>query len=153
MIIQCQACLARFKLDPSRIKGKGARIRCRKCSEAIIVMKSDFPPPEASPPVEKDQFDLGAILRKSEATSPTPTRGEVDTAIGGIPHRERETDQVTTLRVEGPAPPTEREQEVLGQEPAEQPTEQTPALRDEVDASFESPPLSEEETEQSPTHP
>jgi predicted Zn finger-like uncharacterized protein len=153
MIIQCQACLARFKLDPSRIKGKGARIRCRKCSEAIIVMKSDFPPPEASPPVEKDQFDLGAILRKSEATSPTPTRGEVDTAIGGIPHRERETDQVTTLRVEGPAPPTEREQEVLGQEPAEQPTEQTPALRDEVDASFESPALSEEETEQAPPPP
>jgi predicted Zn finger-like uncharacterized protein len=101
MIIQCQACLARFKLDPSRIKGKGARIRCRKCSEAIIVMKSDFPPPEASPPVDKDRFDLRAVFHEPEDKNAAPTRDEVDTAIAGIPPRGQETDPITTLRVEG----------------------------------------------------
>jgi predicted Zn finger-like uncharacterized protein len=152
MIIQCQACLARFKLDPSRIKGKGARIRCRKCSEAIIVMKSDFPPPEASPPVDKDRFDLRAVFHEPEDKNAAPTRDEVDTAIAGIPPRGQETDPITTLRVEGPTPPTEREQEVLGRETTEPPAEQASALRDEVDASIVSSPLSEEETDQ-PTLP
>jgi predicted Zn finger-like uncharacterized protein len=101
MIIQCQACLARFKLDPSRIKGKGARIRCRKCSEAIIVMKSDFPPPEASPPVDKDRFDLRAVFHEPEDKNAAPTRDEVDTAIAGIPPRGQETRRRGSRRFSG----------------------------------------------------
>lgn len=48
MIVECQACHTRFRLDESRIQGRGARMRCRKCGEAIIVMKDpgDRPAPQ-----------------------------------------------------------------------------------------------------------
>lgn len=42
MIIQCDQCTAKFKLNEDRIKGKGARVKCRKCGEYIIVMKPEF---------------------------------------------------------------------------------------------------------------
>lgn len=71
MIIECQACRARFKLDESRIKGKGARIRCRKCGEAIIIMKSDLPAAPPPPAVEKEVFDLRAQLQGPDARSRT----------------------------------------------------------------------------------
>src|SRR4030067_3056421 len=104
MIIECQACRARFKLDESRIKGKGARIRCRKCGETIIVMKSDIPSAKPSPPVGKELFDLRAVLREPEPKAPGPLREEVDAAIDSILPRERETER-RTYPVEGMAPP------------------------------------------------
>ena len=92
MIIECQACRARFKLDESRIKGKGARIRCRKCGETIIVMKSDIPPAKPSPPVGKELFDLRAVLREPEPVTPVLPPGEGDDATDSILPREREPE-------------------------------------------------------------
>ena len=45
MIIECQTCHARFRLDESRIKGRGARVKCRKCGDSIVVLKDGAPPP------------------------------------------------------------------------------------------------------------
>ncbi len=42
MIIQCDSCKAKFKLNEDLIKGKGARVKCRKCSDYIIVMKPGY---------------------------------------------------------------------------------------------------------------
>jgi predicted Zn finger-like uncharacterized protein len=39
MIIQCNACRAKFRLDEGKIRGRGAKVRCRKCGEMILVMK------------------------------------------------------------------------------------------------------------------
>ncbi|MBE0602404.1 MAG: zinc-ribbon domain-containing protein, partial [Deltaproteobacteria bacterium] len=39
MIIECKTCHARFRLDESKIKGRGARVKCRKCGEQIVVLK------------------------------------------------------------------------------------------------------------------
>lgn len=50
MIIECQTCHARFRLDETKIKGRGARVKCRKCGEGIIVLKdggAGFSPPDA----------------------------------------------------------------------------------------------------------
>src|SRR4030067_2276826 len=111
MIIECQACRARFKLDESRIKGKGARIRCRKCGETIIVMKSDIPSAKPSPPVGKELFDLRAVLREPEPNAPGPPREEGDAAIDSILPREREPERGPSP-VEGVTPPpVEREEE------------------------------------------
>ncbi|HEY3490457.1 MAG TPA: DUF3426 domain-containing protein [Candidatus Deferrimicrobiaceae bacterium] len=70
MIIECQACHARFRLDESKIKGKGARVRCRRCNESILVMKEDLPevpvemePIDAAPAA--GQFDIGQALEES----------------------------------------------------------------------------------------
>jgi predicted Zn finger-like uncharacterized protein len=42
MIIQCDSCKAKFKLNEDLIKGKGARVKCRKCSDYIIIMKPGY---------------------------------------------------------------------------------------------------------------
>jgi len=137
MIIECQACRARFKLDESRIKGKGARIRCRKCGETIIVMKSDIPPAKPSPPVGKELFDLRAVLREPEPKAPVPPREEVDAAMDSILPLERETERGPSP-VEGVTPPpVEREQEPFAPEPVGSHEEPAPAPRDEVDTAFD----------------
>ena len=68
MIIECQTCHARFRLDESRIKGKGARVKCRKCGDSIVVLKDSAPPPPE--PGGDGFFDLGSAVRDSAGESP-----------------------------------------------------------------------------------
>ena len=58
MIIECQTCHARFRLDESRIKGRGARVKCRKCGDSIVVLKDDAPAPAPPAPGGDGFFDL-----------------------------------------------------------------------------------------------
>jgi predicted Zn finger-like uncharacterized protein len=48
MIITCEECTTRFKLDDARIPAKGAKVRCSKCKHAFFVK----PPTSAGDPVE-----------------------------------------------------------------------------------------------------
>jgi predicted Zn finger-like uncharacterized protein len=130
MIIVCQACQARFRLDESKIKGKGARIRCRKCGESIIVMKSDIPPPQKSSPAEKEHFDLRAVLQEPSKRPPLQPRDEVGDASESSLDRERETGQGQSPAPEEPAPPSLKQ--------------------DEIDAAFEKILGGKRETEQVP---
>ncbi|MDP2656837.1 MAG: DUF3426 domain-containing protein [Candidatus Deferrimicrobium sp.] len=68
MIIECQTCHARFRLDESRIKGRGARVKCRKCGDSIVVLKDGGPAPPA--PGGDGFFDLGSAVRDSAGESP-----------------------------------------------------------------------------------
>ena len=68
MIIECQTCHARFRLDESRIKGRGARVKCRKCGDSIVVLKDSAPPPP--PPGGDGSFDLSSAVRDSAGESP-----------------------------------------------------------------------------------
>ena len=63
MIIECQTCHARFRLDESRIKGRGARVKCRKCGDSIVVLKDGASSPPA--PGGDGFFDLGSAVRDS----------------------------------------------------------------------------------------
>jgi predicted Zn finger-like uncharacterized protein len=69
MIIECQTCHARFRLDDSRIKGRGARVKCRKCGGSIVVLKDGAPPPPPAPGGE-GFFDLGSAVRDSAGEPP-----------------------------------------------------------------------------------
>ena len=62
MIIECHSCHARFRLDESKIRGKGARVKCRRCGNGIIVLRES---PLADPPPETggDALDPGSIVR------------------------------------------------------------------------------------------
>lgn len=72
MIIECQTCHARFRLDESRIRGRGARVKCRKCGDSIVVLKESATPPPA--PGGDGLFDLGSAVRDSAGQSPgSPT--------------------------------------------------------------------------------
>jgi predicted Zn finger-like uncharacterized protein len=137
MIIECQACRARFKLDESRIKGKGARIRCRKCGESIIVMKSDIPPTPPSPPAAKDLFDLRAILDAPETKAARSSRDEVDAAFDKIFSAEPETGPVASREEKVTAPPEEKAPEEFAQKPAEPREAPTLLSREEIDTAFD----------------
>jgi len=77
MIIECPSCRTKFRLDEARIKGRGARVRCRRCGDAIVVLKPEEaqaaeagvgtldlrsavgePPSEGMPSSGKDDIDL-----------------------------------------------------------------------------------------------
>ena len=68
MIIECQTCHARFRLDEARIKGRGARVKCRKCGDSIVVLKEGAPAPPA--PGGDGLFDLGSAVRDSVGEGP-----------------------------------------------------------------------------------
>ena len=68
MIIECQTCHARFRLDESRIKGRGARVKCRKCGDSIVVLKDSAPAPPA--PRGDGFFDIGSPVRDSIGEAP-----------------------------------------------------------------------------------
>ncbi len=71
MIIECQTCHARFRLDESRIKGRGARVKCRKCGDSIVVLKDGAPAPSTAPGGD-GFFDLGSAVRDSAGELPAP---------------------------------------------------------------------------------
>ena len=62
MIIQCPKCLTKFKMDDSKVKDEGTKVRCAKCKEVFVVTKEEPSPP--APPaqpevsVEKEEFDI-----------------------------------------------------------------------------------------------
>lgn len=79
MIIECGSCKSRFRLDESKITGRGARVRCRKCGEAITVMKDDVADQggtaAAAPGEQEEGLDLRSILRET-MDAPTPPAAE-----------------------------------------------------------------------------
>lgn len=56
MIIQCDNCRSKFKLDDSRVTGKGVKVRCTKCQNIFVVA-----PPQAQE---------GADLLESQPAAP-----------------------------------------------------------------------------------
>ncbi|HEU5361047.1 MAG TPA: zinc-ribbon domain-containing protein, partial [Candidatus Deferrimicrobiaceae bacterium] len=156
MIIECQACRARFKLDESRIKGKGARIRCRKCGESIIVMKGEIPAEKPSAPVGKELFDLRSVLREPERRAAAPSKNKVDATFETPLRKDQEPDPAAQESAEPPRGTAsevgeeveaafdrlldrDREREVAAQESAESYPEVPPSPAAVIDAPVESP--------------
>jgi predicted Zn finger-like uncharacterized protein len=70
MIIECPACRTRFRLDEAKIKGRGARVRCRRCGEPIVVLKPEEPKPEAAGDAGGRLLDLRSVVRESMGEKP-----------------------------------------------------------------------------------
>ncbi len=47
MIVICEECGKKYRIDPAKIKGQAATFKCRACSHRIVVAK---PPPPEQPP-------------------------------------------------------------------------------------------------------
>jgi predicted Zn finger-like uncharacterized protein len=73
MIIICEECGKKYRIDPSKIKGQTAKFRCKECNHIIAVSKPEAKPPEPSPPpfVEPD----GEVAGQSQATVETGHAG------------------------------------------------------------------------------
>lgn len=61
MIIQCEQCQTKFRLDDSRVTDKGVKVRCAKCKHVFTV--------RAQPETES-QADFGALLDQDASFGP-----------------------------------------------------------------------------------
>ena len=66
MIVICEECGKKYRIDPAKIKGTAASFKCRSCSHRIVVPKP--PPPESRP-----------------QTTPAPSIEQVTTTIDDLP--------------------------------------------------------------------
>ncbi len=57
MIVDCNMCGLKYKVDPSKIKGDQARLTCKGCSNVIIVNKQDAMEYSSSPEASGRGFD------------------------------------------------------------------------------------------------
>lgn len=64
MIIQCEQCNTKFRLDDSKVKDKGVKVRCAKCKH-VFTVKKDQPDTEAQPDFGT-MFDQAASLGQDE---------------------------------------------------------------------------------------
>ena len=70
MIIQCEKCQTRFRLDDSRVTDKGVKVRCTKCKHVFKVPK-EVPAAESSEPeVALTGFSSPAAQGEAPAAAP-----------------------------------------------------------------------------------
>lgn len=57
MIVECEECQAKFKLDDAKVPEKGIKVRCSKCKHVFVVQKPAPPveEPVVSPPLEPEE--------------------------------------------------------------------------------------------------
>jgi len=82
MIIECPACRTRFRLDEVKIKGRGARVRCRRCGESIMVLKPEEPQAAAAKDAGGGLLDLRSVIRESMEEKPEETPPEPSLPAG-----------------------------------------------------------------------
>jgi predicted Zn finger-like uncharacterized protein len=151
MIIECKTCHARFRLDESKIKGKGARVKCRKCGEQIIVMKEADSAALPRESEEEGSLDLGSALREpSGEDRPAPGKTPPDNLIpfpgpaadAGEPAGKDEVDIAFEQMLSRSPEPPEEPAVAAGEAPSEPMSEAPPAPSFEVppEPTFEAPP-------------
>lgn len=81
MVIQCDHCQAKFKLDDSKVGPKGVKVRCTKCKE-VFVVKPPAPSEEApAAPVPTAPAPTAA----APAAPPTPEAPQAETPPAEAP--------------------------------------------------------------------
>jgi predicted Zn finger-like uncharacterized protein len=87
MIIQCEQCKTRFKLDESRVKEAGVKVRCSKCKHTFIVKKE----------APEEEIDFDAMLQgfggaEPEASSDSVAPVSMSTAAPSPLQEDKEPD-------------------------------------------------------------
>ncbi len=105
MIIQCEKCKTRFKLDDSRITESGVRVRCSRCSHTFVVMR------EAS----EEDSDFESILQGLGGKEPSGQDAENVPPLGGFstdkPLEKTASPQSEEFVEDEPEPESEQESE------------------------------------------
>jgi predicted Zn finger-like uncharacterized protein len=89
MIVICEECGKKYRIDPSKIKGKAASFKCRVCTHVIMVTKPELEstpqPPTAVPPTPADTQAAESV--PPPAPEPEPKRPAVDTMLTAAPRK------------------------------------------------------------------
>ncbi len=75
MIVTCERCSARYKLDDNKIKGRGARITCPKCQHVFVVYRrgaeaeatSGAPAASSNPLAQDQEIDSGGEVETNRS--------------------------------------------------------------------------------------
>ncbi len=99
MIVNCEECGKRYKIDPEKIRGDKARFKCRGCGHVITVTRPQQPPDEPKEP-------------ETDARPPAPPeerRGPAEEAAGwDAPGREEAREEPSPPAVEKEEPKAAR---------------------------------------------
>lgn len=79
MIVSCDSCKSRYKLDDSKITGRGAKITCPKCKHVFVVYAAGAEPP-AAPPAPSG----GSPWEEEEPTRIGLMKAAAAAAAGGV---------------------------------------------------------------------
>ena len=113
MIVQCGECNAKFRLDDSKVKEGGTRVRCSKCKHTFIV-QNDRPADEPdfdsflngleSPPPETSGDAVEAVApgtgRPAAAAPAEPALAEAGAGTAEVPHAEKDDFDFTDYAFE-----------------------------------------------------
>lgn len=125
MIIKCEQCGGKFRLDDSKVKPEGVKVRCSKCRHIFVVRK------EA--PVE--EAELESLLGGLEAPSKLAAPAEVEAAPPAAVPSAKEPGEETAFSFEETTQPTSPDLSALFAE-AEKEVEEAPAEEEKKGYEF-----------------
>ena len=76
MIVICEECGKKYRIDPAKIKGRAASFKCRACAHQIVVSKPEPPEAETAPPIppfEEPAVAMSAAEPRATIESVTST--------------------------------------------------------------------------------
>src|SRR6185369_17745778 len=85
MIIQCEKCQTKFRLDDSRVTDKGVKVRCTRCKHVFTVKKAE---------PETESFEPGGAFA---GFSSHPDQGEASAATHEDQHFATESAPVASF--------------------------------------------------------
>lgn len=87
MIVICEECGKKYRIDPSKIKGKAASFKCRACAHVIMVSKpkSKVPPPDIT--VSRPDAEAAENRYVPPKSDVAPARPAVDKIITKPPRK------------------------------------------------------------------
>jgi len=85
MIIQCEQCRTKFKLDDAKVTERGVKVRCAKCRHVFTVRSPEAAAPEIAAvlPASDTLADEAATLTASSSTVPVFDTNEISFADVG----------------------------------------------------------------------
>ncbi len=75
MIVICEECGTKYKIDPAKIKGKMAKVRCKVCNHFFMVKR---PEPGEDKPASKLQEPAHPMPKEPETEMPSSKREKVE---------------------------------------------------------------------------
>jgi len=106
MIVICEECGKKYKIDPAKIKGELARFKCKACSHIITVNKQkSAPAPKATPAVTIEEPPVTVTPEEKKAPSDsldTPSQvpePKTQSAADRVERRKKKTGMGLTTKV------------------------------------------------------
>lgn len=106
MIVICEECGKKYRIDPERIKGKEGRFRCKACGHIVRVVKPEPEAPEITIEIGSPSVGAAPESRESPGGSPASDDGSAEEKEGPekgpAPAEESGASVVTAKTRKGP---------------------------------------------------